>query len=112
MVTIKIEDNAVPFTQYLLPDGRRRPVEIQMDDETVAKAQQLLDTGLRFECEVLRNGVVSFTIVGYLPSIKEEGDVDIKLVPNGSGVPDAVKEMIMGFDLDAYTERLPSHLKR
>lgn len=106
-----IKDNAVPFTQYLLPDGRRQPVEIQVDDETAAKAQQMLDADLRFECEVLRNGVVSFTIVGYHPPIEEEGDIDMKLVPNGPKVPGAVKEMIMGFDLDAYTERLPSHLK-
>ena len=97
-----VENNLVPFTQYLRPDGRKVDEAIEMDGATCTKAQLIIDAGYRFEAEVLMNGVCSFTIVGYDPRIEEESDVAIKLCPNGPKVPEAVKDLIMDFDLNTF----------
>lgn len=52
----------IPFTQYLLPDGRKRPVKWECTShEQEIKAQSLLDAGAIFECEMLQTGQVSLT---------------------------------------------------
>lgn len=53
----------IPFTQYLLPDGRQRPVRWECTShEQEVKARALLDAGARFECEMLQTGQVSLTV--------------------------------------------------
>lgn len=94
----QIENNEVPFTQYLRPDGRKQSIEITLDDEAAKKAQELLDLGFYFEAEVLINGMCSFTIGGYDPRIEEQSDLAIKLCPNGPAVRAAVRQMIMNFN--------------
>lgn len=90
---------AVPFTQYLRPDGRKHPISIELDEVTEAKAQLILSEGLVFECEVLTTNMVSLTITS------QERDEDIRLAPNGPKVPTKVAELINEFDLDAYRSR-------
>ena len=58
-----ITDGAfIPFTQYLLPNGRRKEVTIEVDQDVAEKARELIAEGLAFECEVLTTGHVSLTI--------------------------------------------------
>lgn len=83
----------IPFTQYLLPDGRQMPVVIEVSDEAHAAAMKLIDTGLEFECEVLRTGDVSLTITD-----PAEGDLDIAVVPNGPGMREAVEKLVLEFN--------------
>lgn len=54
---------SIPFTQYLLPDGRKRPVTWECTShEQEVKARALLDAKARFECEMLQTGQVSLTV--------------------------------------------------
>lgn len=89
---------AIPFTQFLRPDGRRADVEIERPDEIAALAYRIMSCGYRFECEHLRTGHASFTISN------DEGDYAITVVPNGPQVPPAIDAMIWGFALRLFGE--------
>lgn len=53
----------IPFTQYLLPDGRTRPIRWECTShEQEVKARSLLDAGARFEAEMLQTGQISLTV--------------------------------------------------
>jgi hypothetical protein len=85
----------IPFTQYLRPNGRRTTVWFENDDPTLAaKATELQAAGFRFECEHLRTGHASFTIVH--PSY--DCDLAIEVVPNGPPVVEAVQRLITNFN--------------
>lgn len=86
---------AVPFTQYLRPNGRAVPVKIEVADDAALKARKIIDFGLEFECEVLSTGEVSLTITD-----PEDGDLDIEVVPNGPGMREAVERLIDRFRLE------------
>ncbi len=81
----------IPFTQYLMPDGRKRDVSISRPKEIYDKALDIIDAGYRFEAEVLTTGQVSLTITG------RDEDVDIEVVENGPKVPLAVDNMVNRF---------------
>lgn len=52
----------IPFTQYLLPDGRKRDIKWECTShEQEVKARALLDAKARFEAEMLQTGQVSLT---------------------------------------------------
>lgn len=82
---------AIPFTQYLRPDGRRVSVTVDRSPEVEAKARVVIDAGLRFECEVLSDRrTVSLTVADPVA----EKDVAIEVVPNGPEVPEAVDRLV------------------
>ena len=80
----------IEFTQYLLPDGRKKIIHILRPDHIAAYAQHIEADGHRFECEILRTGEVSLTI----HHIDDEEDRDIEVVPNGPEIPKAIDRMI------------------
>jgi len=80
----------IPFTQYVRPDGRKRPVTINRPAEIEAKARALLLMGLRLEAEVLTTGHVSFTV--YDPVIEQ--DIVQEVVQNGPGVDAAIDRLV------------------
>jgi hypothetical protein len=84
--------NEIRFTQYLLPHGRRRETSIEVADDVAEKARAIIAEGLAFECEVLSTGHASLTITD-----PEEGDLDIRIVPNGPGVREAVESLVREF---------------
>lgn len=86
----------IPFTQYLLPSGKRREVTIEVAPEVAAKARAIIARGLCFECELLRTGEVSLTITD-----PEGGDLDIRVRPNGPGIREAVEDLIRNFGVQA-----------
>lgn len=77
------------FTQYLLPDGRKKPMEIFMPDEVEEIASQLTQKGYEFEAEILTTGEVS------LECVYGEGEsAAIEIVPNGPDVISAVEKLV------------------
>lgn len=83
----------IPFTQFLLPDGRQRPTSIAVDDETFSQYEKVAAAGLRMTVELLSNGMVSQCIED-----PELGDFDCVVSSNGPDVPGKLKEMLMRFD--------------
>jgi hypothetical protein len=77
------------FTQYMMPDGRREPVQILRPDDIAKKAAFIQSKGYTFECEMLSDmRTISLTITD------DEGDFDIEVVPNGPEIPIAVDRLI------------------
>jgi hypothetical protein len=85
------------FTEFVPPMGERRETSIEVDDETYAKAQKILEKpGFEFTTELLRS---TNTVALYITDNENEEDVAIKLVQNGFLVPEAVKQLIMEYKL-------------
>lgn len=82
---------SIAFTQYLLPDGRKAAVSIDRPEDIAALADEVIKRGSRFECEMLRNGVCSFTVTH--PD-NDEPDIAIRLSDNGPNVPDVVDALV------------------
>jgi hypothetical protein len=89
---------SIPFTQYLLPDGRTRPGAVERSGDIEEKARRIIDAGFRFEAEVLRTGEVSLTVF----DPEEEVDVDIEI---GDNLPGAVGPLV-----DRLVERFAATL--
>lgn len=69
----------IPFTQYLLPDGRKFNITIGIDDpDRTTKAQSIIDAGGKFEVEVLTTGEVSLTVA------YDDDDIAIEIIQNKS----------------------------
>ena len=84
----------IPFTQYLLPNGRRQQTQIFRPKEITDKAESIIEAGYRFESEVLTTDEVSLTIVG------KNADLEIEVCHNGPQVLDAIDRMICRFNFD------------
>lgn len=91
------------FTQYMLPDGRRKPIETEVSDDLRDKVQAILDAGLKFEIEILRNGMVSATICDH---DNDMGDLAYSITSNGPAVTEGIEKMIREFDVADYKERV------
>lgn len=83
----------IPFTQYVLPHGRRREETIERPSEIEALARKFIEAGGRYECEVLTTGEVSFTAV-FCDEDGDEQDVEIEICANGPEVRDAVDALV------------------
>lgn len=79
----------IPFTQYLLPDGKKRLIWINVSAGVGMKAAELIKSkGCHFDAEVLTTGEVSFTCE------KDDDLVSIQICSNNSQVAEAVKRLI------------------
>lgn len=67
---------SIPFTQYLRPHGTTTQVTIDRPPPIETMAKDIINKGCRFECEILRDGNVSFTVAG---PTEKDGDIAIKL---------------------------------
>ncbi len=83
---------SIPFTQYILPHGRKQAISINCRANIEEKAKRIIEKGYCFECEVLTTGEVSLTITN-----DEDGDIAIEIVPNSLAVPIAVEALITKF---------------
>jgi hypothetical protein len=79
---------SVPFTQYLMPDGRPTRVEIDRPEEIEAMARSLIEYGCCFEIEMLRDGNINMEVM------RDDECVTGRMCGNGPGVPVAVDAMI------------------
>lgn len=87
-----LEGEAIPFTQFMRPDGHQVERTIVRPAEIANQAKALVKAGVRFEAEVLRNGMVSFEAV-----ISAGGEIiplATAIVLNGPKVPAAVDTLI------------------
>ena len=85
---------SVEFTQYLRPNGKRRAVRIDLDDDIAERhAQELmLSKGASFDVEELTTGEVSLTCewedsAGWPVTF-------IEVVPNGPGILEAARLLV------------------
>lgn len=85
---------SIPFTQYLLPDGRKKIIEIDLDEIYGDAANMIIDSGCVFEIEILNTGHISMTISD------DEDDLFIEVCNNGPDVPIRVMKMIDDFKKD------------
>jgi hypothetical protein len=83
---------AVPFTQYLLPNGRQVPVSVERPADVEEMAQRFIEAGGRYECEVLTTGQISLTAV--LDVDDEPQDVEIVICRNGPDVLAATDRLV------------------
>lgn len=93
---------SIPFTQFLMPDGRQVPVMISRPAEIEQQARAIIERGYTFEIEMLRTGEVSMEIIKRVPPFIDQDDEVIasELCHNGPtageslGVPEAVDRMV------------------
>ncbi len=78
----------IPFTQFLRPDGRLRPVAVARPADIDALAQALSGAGCEFRCEVLTTGQVSLTVSN------GQDDIAIEICDNDPSVPGAVDRFV------------------
>lgn len=84
----------VPITQYLLPDGRKRDISIDVPDSLAPKLKKIAKAGLSIEAEVLTTTEVSFTLACH----KYAADYDILICTNGPGARESLITLIERFD--------------
>ncbi len=82
--------HVITFTEYVLPNGRKRPMQIERPVEITDLAESIQRKGYRFEIELLRTGHVSMTV----ENNSDEQPLAHKLVPNGSKVPETVDALV------------------
>ena len=75
-------ENMIEFTQYILPNGRKKQLFIHATKEYVEKSKAIIEDGNRFEIEVLRNGTVSGTVSMTIFNMELEEDINIELCFN------------------------------
>lgn len=95
---------SIPFTQYLMPDGRTRPMTIDRPAEIERKARDLIEAGYRFEIEVLMTEEISMEIVKDVPDPDINDSLGIEVCFNGPsqetskgtrlGVPEALDKLV------------------
>ena len=85
----------IPFTQYLMPDGRRKDEAIDMPKAEYDKWLEAKALGFNMGVELLSDyQTVSMTI----EHRGIECDYDIVLCPNGPEVPKKLSELLLRFD--------------
>ena len=79
---------SIPFTQYLMPDGRTTEVTIDMPAHVEQAAHALIAKGCHFDIEMLSTGMISMTC--------EKGDdcLSIEVCPNDERVVAGVEKII------------------
>jgi hypothetical protein len=80
---------SIPFTQFLMPTGRPKRIEIDRPLATEILAAQLIADGYRFECEILSTGQVSLTCED-----DDDETLAIEVCSNGPDVPLAVDRLV------------------
>lgn len=81
---------AIPFTQFLRPNGKSVPTEIEMPPDIEKMAQELIAKGYKFEIEELNTNEVHMDCS--LPGA--DGPVALELSDNGPAIIDAVKRLV------------------
>jgi hypothetical protein len=85
---------SIPFTQYILPNGRQQQIEIGMSPDVEEKAHELIKRGCHFDAEILTTGEVSFTCERCEDLLSQE------ICENGPPVIEAVRKLVEeAFDL-------------
>jgi hypothetical protein len=89
---------SIPFTQYVLPYGRRKAVEFESSSPAIeALGQLFIAAGGRFEAEILSTGHVSLTAVGWQdgPNGPFESDLTCIICRNEEGFVRHATELLI-----------------
>lgn len=78
----------IPFTQFLMPNGRQVSVTIERPDSLAPLVSELLERKVRFEIEMLSTGLIS------MEAMRDEESLAAEICPNGPEVLLAVDRMI------------------
>lgn len=78
----------IEFTQYLLPDGRKKSITMDAPADIAGMANTVKERGGVFEAEILTTDEVSLTV------LYNEEDIAIEVVPNGPGIGEAVARLV------------------
>lgn len=89
-VTATLDKADIPFTQFMLPDGRRVETSISRPTAIGDTAQRLIESGHEFQVEMLTTGEISVTCF----NVADEQDIAIEICPNGPEVPLAVDKVV------------------
>ena len=82
---------SIPFTQFLMPNGRRQEITVDRPAEVEKMAEAVIASGLRFEAEMLSD----YQTVSLTAGDPAEGiDHFMELAPNGPKVLDAVDKLV------------------
>ena len=84
----------IPFTQYMLPNGRQVATFFECEKGLDSKVREILDAGFRFTCEILSTGKIAVYI-----SDEEEGFA-LEVCANGPEIGRMIKGMIEKFDIN------------
>jgi hypothetical protein len=88
------KDTHVRFTQYVRPNGHKRTVYAPVSPAAVEMVKQMQDQfDMRFECEVLTTGQVSFT-AEMDDVFQDTRTIAHELVPNDATIPASVERLI------------------
>lgn len=80
----------IPFTQFMMPDGRRADVTIQRQPEIELMAHRIIAAGYTFEIEMLSDyATVSVEIIN-----NKERVIGSDICPNGPPVPIMIDRLI------------------
>lgn len=91
---------SIPFTQYLLPNGRQRPASLNTHATIEIQAYELIDAGYVFEVEMLSNGVIHMDC--HQPG--DELPISLQLCDNGPQVLEAVQNLVLDSHSYAFPE--------
>lgn len=93
----------IPFTQFMLPDGRPIPGSIDRPPEIEGKALALIEEGCRFEIEVLTTGQINMDCSNDNGKWEDHPDtcpICSRICPNGPEVLGVVDELVIeAYDL-------------
>lgn len=84
------ESKGIPFTQYLLPDGRKRAIWMKCEKAIEDMAAKIIGLGYRLEAEILTTSEISLTVF----CLESEEDICIEICANGPPVPIAVEKLV------------------
>lgn len=92
----------IPFTRFVLPNGRREQTEIKRGPDIELKAEWLLGLGYKFEIEVLTTGHVHMDCSHPTLEVLDDPVVANEVCPNGPEVLDAVDRMVTAAHLAVH----------
>jgi hypothetical protein len=84
------QNMSIPFTQFLMPDGRRKAVTIDSTPEIETKAKELIAAGYCFEIEMLMTGCIAMECC----TPDGEEPLAFEICSNGPPVVDAVNKLV------------------
>ena len=79
---------SIPFTQYLMPDGRTTEVTIDMPANVEQAAHALIAKGCHFDIEMLSTGLISMTCE------KDDDLISIEVCSNDERVVAGVEKIV------------------
>lgn len=85
---------SIPFTQFLMPDGRRDQVTIQRPAEIEEQAHAIIARGFGFEIEILTTGQISMEICSPETAKKDAVVLTHEICRNGPEVLESVDKMV------------------